>query len=515
MAALLSLSPSFSPPSTCSDAVVGGGWSGVYFAYRRALASSDPSSICLFEASERIGGRTYSVPAGALGHGFTLDVGAYRFSPDMHLPGDLILHDLKLPTACYEPSCPPAQSDFPPPFLFNYSAPLRRIVDDKTQLPAGYATAIQTMLDKLDSLKAKVFVNAALIDFVPSTTTTSLTFHSGGAPPGSSNADMKVVAKGVVMLNLPRNKLLMMRDSLVKARLSPRTLKMLECVSFDAPAKLFHNISIGHATGLTKAYIYYDDAWWYTKTNTTIGHYPKAFFTSLFTSYGIPISIHWNDGPVLCTREGEDAATSSFKPSQADLPLPPNTKCRGYLETYYAATNETFYYGLSGAPKEPLGIVNAAPPYDHHNLKLAHEAVLEAIDPILQEKGLKPTEIPQPSQLVVGVWSRPGVVKHDEGYTAPTKVYWAPSVSGSAGKACGVDGLTDDEYRTTVLQPFGKDVPIYLANNDYVCQDVRYFFGDWAEETLLQAERALYRLKVPRPSWLNASYYAAKIVAKA
>jgi hypothetical protein len=31
----------------------------------------------------------------------------------------------------------------------------------------------------------------------------------------------------------------------------------------------------------------------------------------------------------------------------------------------------------------------------------------------------------------------------------------------------------------------------------------------------LQAERALYRLKVPRPSWLNASYYAAKIVAKA
>ena len=164
-------------------------------------ASSDPSSICLFEASNASAG-AHSVPAGALGHGFTLDVGAYRFSPDMHLPGDLILHDLKLPTACYEPSCPPAQSDFPPPFLFNYSAPLRRIVDDKTQLPAGYATAIQTMLDKLDSLKAKVFVNAALIDFVPSTTTTSLTFHSGGAPPGSSNADMKVVAKGVVMLQL-------------------------------------------------------------------------------------------------------------------------------------------------------------------------------------------------------------------------------------------------------------------------------------------------------------------------
>lgn len=36
-------------------------------------------------------------------HNFTLDVGAYRFSPDMHLPGDLIMKQLRLPTHCYEP----------------------------------------------------------------------------------------------------------------------------------------------------------------------------------------------------------------------------------------------------------------------------------------------------------------------------------------------------------------------------------------------------------------------------
>ena len=45
-------------------------------------------------------------------------------------------------------------------------------------------------------------------------------------------------------------------------------------------------------------------------------------------------------------------------------------------------------------------------------------------------------------------------------------------------KACSVDGLTDEEYRETVLQPFGRDVPIYLANNDFVAQDVTYFYGD-------------------------------------
>ena len=42
-----------------------------------------------------------------------------------------------------------------------------------------------------------------------------------------------------------------------------------------------------------------------------------------------------------------------------------------------------------------------------------------------------------------------------------------------------------------------------------------YFEGDWAQESLLQCERALYRLGVKRPPWLNASYYAERIVAKA
>ena len=86
----------------CDDVIVGGGWAGVYFAYRRAMAAADgnASSVCLFERSSRIGGRTYSVPVN--GTEFTLDVGAYRFSPDMHLPGDLILGELELPTECYE-----------------------------------------------------------------------------------------------------------------------------------------------------------------------------------------------------------------------------------------------------------------------------------------------------------------------------------------------------------------------------------------------------------------------------
>ena len=119
------LLPLASAALDCDEAIVGGGWAGVYFAHRRASTVANASTVCLFERSSRIGGRTYSVPIEDTE--FTLDVGAYRFSPDMHLPGDLILHHLQLPTECYEPSCPPAYADFAAPFPFNYTAPLRRV----------------------------------------------------------------------------------------------------------------------------------------------------------------------------------------------------------------------------------------------------------------------------------------------------------------------------------------------------------------------------------------------------
>ena len=83
------------------------------------------------------------------------------------------------------------------------------------------------------------------------------------------------------------------------------------------------------------------------------------------------------------------------------------------------------------------------------------------------------------------------------------------------GAACAVDGLTEDEYRSTVLQPFGKEAAVYLANNDFLAQQSTYFEGDWAQESLLQCEQALYRLGVKRPPWHNASYYAERLVAKA
>ena len=68
----------FAAAIVCDESIVGGGWGGVYFAHRRASLSKQlDTTICLFERSHRIGGRTYSVPID--GTPFTLDVGAYRY----------------------------------------------------------------------------------------------------------------------------------------------------------------------------------------------------------------------------------------------------------------------------------------------------------------------------------------------------------------------------------------------------------------------------------------------------
>ena len=132
-------------PIQCTTAVVGGGWAGVYSAWRLALdaAAADASSVCLFEARQAVGGRTYSVDV----DGLTVDIGAYRFGMSMHLPADLIVNHFKLETVCYEPSCSPDAE---------MNATLYRIVDADGH-NAGYATPVRAMLREALGRGVRVF----------------------------------------------------------------------------------------------------------------------------------------------------------------------------------------------------------------------------------------------------------------------------------------------------------------------------------------------------------------------
>jgi hypothetical protein len=526
----------------CTEVFVGGGWAGVYSLYRRVMDDpSRASSACLMEASWRIGGRTYSVPINHTATPFVQDVGAYRFSPDMHMVGDLILEQLQLPTECYQASCPSAADDFPKPFMFNYSAPLRRIVDPETKLPSGYATAMHRMIEEMQEMGARVFTQTKLIQFELMDQTMSddrknpyvqLSFqHTASGMIETIPSSAKVNPIDLVVLNLPRNHLFEVKG--VQESLSEQSKQTIGCIVFDTPAELFGDeiqkevqSAQHYTTNLGKAYLFYENAFWRTKLNETVGTWPPDVgFAATLTPEGVRLNVRWHDGPVRC--KGGDSNDSNNH----------GTFCMGLLETYYSVSNETFYSSLPTSYDEPLGSVwETDGPGAQAVLQQAHTALVHSLKPLLEKYGIDGDSLPPPSGLIVGIWHRPTEeYPLGRGYTAPTKVLYYPTESGLPDQACNVPGLTEETYRDVVLRPW-KEIDIvevgshygninndkapnsirdriFLVNNDFSCLDVRYYWGDWAEESLLQAERAMLLLGMSPPSWLlNKDYYHTNVV---
>ena len=579
----------------CSEIFVGGGWGGVYSFYRRVLDGVEENQkkghqYCLMEQSGRIGGRTYSVPIDphhTHGTRFVVDVGAYRFSPDMHLVGDLILHQLQLPTECYEPSCPSAKVDFPEPFQFNFSAPLRRIVDPDTGLPGGYVTALHRMVETCRRLGARVFLNTRLVQLnvqdkketdedgsktvhleFENTLTGERSFIQSNTALGSthnSNNDDDNNTLNVLVLNLPRNHLFQVQG--VRESLDPYVEQALECIVFDVPADIFGKDKANameklkhQVTHFGKAYLYYDTAWWRTILNQTQGIWPpSAALWAVNTTQGIMLDLHWHDGPVQCD---SNTAVQREQRQQTTMSLTNRSlaSCQGFLQIYYSMSNETFYSSIpklpdhhsANAATDPLGVVwNTDGPLARMKLQQTHNAVMEVLQPLFNQTpalwNVSRTLTP-PTGLIVGMWHRPNPAHPmGTGLTSPTKVYYDSSLSGTPDRACGgLPGLTDQVYRDLALQPFAtvaaatavmaappapvvshntrshwsstlsssSSPHIFLVNNDYVCINVRHFWGDWAEESLLQAERAMYVLGTPKPSWLNDTYYQEHVVQR-
>ncbi|KAL3907383.1 MAG: hypothetical protein SGILL_008900 [Bacillariaceae sp.] len=418
-------------------------------------------------------------------------------------------------------TCPSAKDDFPKPFMFNYSAPLRRIVDPDTRLPSGYATAIHRMIDQMTEMGVRFFSQTKLVEFelVEDLTNEAedpcvkLTFENAVTGEIRTIPNAAESPIDVLVLNLPRNKLFEVRG--VRESLSPKVEKTIECIVFDVPADLFGDeihkemeTAQQYTTNLGKAYLFYDHAFWRSKLNETVGTWPPDIgFAAALTKEGVRLNVRWHDGPVIC----EDRSS-----------------CSGLLETYYSVSNETFYSSLPISPNDPLGSVwESDGPEARAILQQAHTALVHSLQPLLEDDDVDASSLDPPSGLIVGIWHRPTrAYPFGQGYTAPTKVYYSPTDSGTPDKACDVPGLTDEIYRDSVLQPWKDDFPgdkthnsiknrIFLVNNDYSCMDVRFMWGDWAEESLLQAERAMLLLGQAPPKWLlDKDYYHANVVEK-
>jgi len=476
--------------SGCTVGIVGAGWSGIYWAWRVGVDAKvvPAGEVCIFEAYARVGGRTYTVEeTGINGSHLEVDVGAYRFAGDMHLPADLILKALELRTTCYDPTC----KDEVDGIHWPYKEPLRKVIDEDGR-NAGYETPLKTMLGQVLAAGGRLFRGHRLValDALPA--------GAGGSGPASfqgpgaavlrfSNGLSATVRRA--LLNLPRQVLLGIQG-LAKAG-DPRTRQVLQCGATDFSIKassVIHSSAAGRtSSGGAKAYAYYEDAWWLSKLNLTRGNFQDK-------TANPPLVMRYHDGPVECAR-GKDVADNIIwgKPMAG-------ARCRGALQVVYDFYGMGWWLRLQQRHYEPASLLTSP-----QVLAEVHERLMATHGDLLKSVGVDPRSLPGPRWIALGTW----VKRPDALQPAPEKVVYEGGDKGLA-RECGVEGLTAAEYAMRVLSPVWPTV--WLANNDFHAQSVGGFDGDWAQDSLLLAERVLRKLQVPAPAWLNATYYEARIV---
>lgn len=93
--------------SNCKFTVIGGGVGGLFAAYRAYNASLyQPHEICIFEKTDRVGGRAYSV-RNVFPIAPSVDIGAHRYDRVIHRIMSSLVNILGLYTRCYSktPDC--------------------------------------------------------------------------------------------------------------------------------------------------------------------------------------------------------------------------------------------------------------------------------------------------------------------------------------------------------------------------------------------------------------------------
>ena len=463
------LAAAASPPATsCDTAVIGGGWAGVYAAWRLVVDSSslDPADVCLFEARSAVGGRTYTVDVGPL----TVDVGAYRFGKNMHLPGDLIDKALNLSTTCYEPDCKPDAE---------FNQVLYRIVDDQGH-NAGYATPLRVMVKQLSAAGVRIFYHHELTGIYDDDT------HDGASGPPANMlhfAGGAVASARAVLLNLPR---------VVVERLDPASSLFVRdhtalpfqilrnCTPCSDGKQTKKQIQLG-----VKVYAMYDDPWWITKLGLKEGS-----FNSVETDP--PLVGRYHDGPVR-----HDASGAIIGPGALEA-----------VYSYSVLQPQISWYAPFAADiaADPLTITTDSALLDplHAKLMAVHAAAFAKV-------GMNTSQVPRMSQVVLGIWSDDQLAQLPQPMSANMHVMAKSPLC--PAEPC-LQGLTPPQYNDIVANPNSKR-DIHIANNDYAWTGFDDVPCCWAEQSLRSVERTLHSSwSLPKPKWLDEAYYAQVIANK-
>lgn len=251
---------------SCSVAIVGAGTGGLYTAMRlvdeKKVSASD---VCIFEATERVGGRLYSLRGFGPNHKLTVDAGGYRTWPEYTPTTHALIKDyLGLNVGCYEDES-----------LLDGPCERYNIVDDDGN-KIGFASFVEEMMQRLVDGGACFFPRHELksISHLPDGTNT-LSFSNG------------VIASNVpqVILNIPQRSLLkILRKSDIPF-----------AGGINEQKELFEAAHSVQSEVVTKLYLYYDDVWWY-KLNLFNGD-----FDFPGDAQDMLLKGRYHDGHVECT----------------------------------------------------------------------------------------------------------------------------------------------------------------------------------------------------------------------
>mmetsp|Transcript_1490 Transcript_1490/g.2948 ORF Transcript_1490/g.2948 Transcript_1490/m.2948 type:complete len:686 (+) Transcript_1490:182-2239(+) len=306
----------------CELAVVGAGAGGLYSAMRLIdTGKMQGSDICIFEMTNRVAGRLYSLRGLGPNRDLSVDAGGYRtwpqFTPVLHA---LITEYLNIPMECYDP--PPNASD--PCAVFN--------IIDETGNKAGFATFVEVMMQKVVDAGARFFPSRALVSFEQTEMDGPKTLHLSYGMTATANK---------LLLNIPQRPLLtVLRESTMPdGAFTPTVWSALHTSQTEIVSKL---------------YLYYENAWWYDLGLTS------GDFDLPGDATQMPLSGRYHDGHVKCDEMG---------------------KCHGFLlATYindYGGQTAMFFRRYQAERPEPTTIISSDDIEGRLFLEHAHGRLVE------------------------------------------------------------------------------------------------------------------------------------------
>ena len=481
----------------CQLAIIGGGPSGVYTAWRLTVDTHTlkPSDVCVYERAARVGGRTFSLYNQGTKKDLTVDLGAYRFCNSldatncagcemcMPMMSNLIKGKLGLHTKFYQPSGGPHQE-----------TALVKVVDSHGE-NAGLSQYVERMHNESMAAGVRFFLHheATSIQAPPAggdgtgftvdirCTAPSFPVHA------SLNCTAGPVTAKRVLMNTP------LLPAMRIIRNSPSLKPHFEGGKFPA------FLRVPHAWRHIKLYVHYDWAWWRTlgkvsgdfslygptpdNSGRWDGQCPQNQKGALMScsSDTLPLEGRYHDGHVRC----DDGNATGFN-------------CRGFIEATYtsdgvSSPNVTFFEYFQSNADPPFSYVDRTTSADGEDLlDQVHERLMTLHEGALRQAGLwDKAHAAKPTNALLSMWD-----PKSPGFGAGTHGMLASKIPGGAyapGAAAGT-------VAAKAIKPFDT-LDLYIANE-------AFHPADWGEGGLEMAENVAHKFyNVTPPTWMAADTY--------